>query len=179
MCGVWQKEKHSCRIKVRKCTKEVEEKCTCQLCAAHPQAICFPTSRALHWLTCHYTLQMGCVCVFIYTSLSVWPCCVICLCECDVLVFVHPSACACVLSDCASPVSSCGTCLAIITPVLWGFLMNAVGGQVEGLRGITRVTDQEGFHLRLDPDYGLTCERMAQWGCSWQILMTATSWENG
>lgn len=35
----------------------------------------------------------------------------------------------------------------------------------EGLSGITGVTDQQGFLLSLHPDYGYTCERMADWSC--------------
>lgn len=34
----------------------------------------------------------------------------------------------------------------------------------DGLSGITRVTDQQGFPQGRYPDYGETCERMARWG---------------
>lgn len=40
----------------------------------------------------------------------------------------------------------------------------------EGLSRINRVTDQEGFPKGLDPDYGKTCERMAQQSCTKQFF---------
>lgn len=89
MVSLGKKETQNCKKKKdRKWMKKEEEKCTCQPCATHPQAICFTTSRALHWLACHYILLTVCVCVFIHTNHSVCVCAFKCLIECDVLIRV-------------------------------------------------------------------------------------------
>lgn len=148
------------RNKERRCIKNVEEECTCHPCAAHPQAICSTTSRALHWLACHYTLHMVFDCVFILIHYNICLCPFIFLNDCHVLMCdcVYPKILAIVclyllMTDCVSPVCTYGTCLAIITLVHWGFQLNASGRWGEGLSGITRVTDQQGVPLGLHPDY--------------------------
>lgn len=177
MCGVWQKEKHSCRIRREKMYKgsggEMYLPALCRPSSGH----LLPYIKGFALISMPLHSSDGVCLVFSFIQALVFKRVLSYILRgCDALVFVQPSVCVCV------PVGVWPCQFCVILWDLFGHNYTGAlrvswwmpeGGQVEGLRGITRDTDQEGFPLRLDPDYGLTCERMAPWGCSGQILMTA------
>lgn len=154
--------------KERKWIKKAREECTCQPCATHPQAICSATSRALHWLACHYIPHMAPACVFIHTGWSHCECVFTCSSECDVLARVRPRACFHSQIFSSSGVRSLvsgarhrflcahmGLVWSVITPVHWGFQSNACGRVGDSLEWNNQGYRSAGFlPPGPHPDYG-------------------------